>query len=131
MRIGLNRSLVTGIAALVITAWPVHGQAETEPAITSLSSEAAESPPSGTVSAVFVSGTIKKWNPQTKALSLETYLNEKGNPAQELIEVILTAETEILGSDALAESPEVREGQDVDAEFDPATRKATYLYIYS
>lgn len=96
-----------------------------------LRAEEAAPDPRPEPDAVFISGTIQKWDQTARRLSLETYLNESGNPAQNLVEMILTPETEILSSDAKGGTPEVHEGQDVDAEFDPESRKATYLFIYS
>jgi hypothetical protein len=78
----------------------------------------------------FVSGEITAMDEAAKTVTVKMYGEAAENEADKMLTVTVDASTDITDGEQDRELKSLNAGTEVDVEYDPATKKATYIFVY-
>lgn len=133
--------LVLGLASVILLASPAFAaEAATDAAAQAAAVEAApevaaealaaaeqEAPPTDNLE--FVSGEISAVDEAAKSVTIKLYGEAEGE-AERILTVKVDETTDITDGEKDRDVKSLAVGTEVDVEFDPATNKSTYIFVY-
>lgn len=78
----------------------------------------------------FVSGEITAMDEAAKTVTIKMYGENAENEAEKTLAVTVDANTDITDGEQDRDLKSLTAGTEVDVEYDPATKKATYIFVY-
>ena len=78
----------------------------------------------------FVSGEVSALDEASKALTVKLYGESENTPSDKTLKVNVDANTDITDGEQDRDLKSLTAGTEVDVEYDPATNKATYIFVY-
>ncbi len=78
----------------------------------------------------FVSGEVTAVNETAKTLSVKLYGETENSTENKTLTVSVDASTDITDGEKDRDLKSLTAGTEVDAEYDPASNKATYIFVY-
>ena len=111
------------VAAAVQPASP----APTAPMVTD---QAAASPTPSTENLEFISGEIASMDEATKTITVKLYGETEQTTSDKIVSIKLDDTTDITDGEKDRDIKSLTQGTEVDVEYDPATSKATYIFVY-
>ncbi len=115
----------------VVAATPV---AETAPAAAEVAEPAPLAETLPAVPAVdnleFISGEVSAIDPAAKTVTVKLYGEAENAATDKLVTITLDDTTDITDGEKDRELKTLTPGTEVDVEYDPATKKATYIFVY-
>lgn len=78
----------------------------------------------------FVSGEITAMDEAAKTVTIKMYGEPDENDADKMLTVNVDANTDITDGEQDRELKSLSAGTEVDVEYDPAAKKATYIFVY-
>lgn len=115
---------------------PAPAAAAAEPAETA----PAAAEPNGTATATqaqpaadnleFVSGEISSVDEAAKSITVKLYGENENQANDKILTVTLDSATDITDGEKDRDLKSLTPGTEVDVEYDPATKKATYIFVY-
>lgn len=78
----------------------------------------------------FVSGEISAVDEAAKSVTIKLYGETENEANDKLLSVTLDASTDITDGEKDRELKSLTAGTEVDVEYDPASSKATYIFVY-
>lgn len=78
----------------------------------------------------FISGEITAMDEAAKTVTVKMYGETADNEADKMLTVTVDASTDITDGEQDRELKSLAAGTEVDVEYDPATKKATYIFVY-
>ena len=78
----------------------------------------------------FISGEISAVDTAAKSVTVKLYGETENNPNDKILTVKVEDTTDITDGEKDRELASLTTGTEVDVEYDPATKKATYIFVY-
>ena len=103
------------------------------PAVVEVPAEAvapAETPAPATENLEFVSGEVTAVDVNASTMTLKLYGDVEDGSADKVITVNVDSSTDVTDGEKDRTLGSIEAGTEVDVEYDPATSKATYVFIY-
>ncbi|MBI4352873.1 MAG: hypothetical protein HY593_03000 [Candidatus Omnitrophica bacterium] len=86
--------------------------------------------PSATENLEFVSGEVSGVDEAAKTITVKLYGETEGETAEKMLTVNVDENTDITDGEKDRELKSLTAGTEVDVEYDPASKKATYVFVY-
>ncbi len=109
---------------------PVAVEAAPAPATTVASAEESVPATAANENLEFVSGEVSTVDPVTKSVTVKLYGETENNTTDKTLTVSTDASTDITDGEKDRELTSLSAGTEVDVEYDPTTKKATYIFVY-
>ena len=116
---------------------PIVPMPTSAPSVTTVTTEA---PPSGGAAGIvaakttdnleFVSGEVTAMDEAAKTISVKLYGETENNANDKILVIKLDETTDITDGEKDRDIKSLTNGTEVDVEYDPATNKATYIFVY-
>lgn len=105
---------------------------ETAPDTASVVAEPAAEPQDATLvdNLEFISGEVSELNEAGKEVSVRLYGESEDATSDKVLKVALDENTDITDGEQDRDLKSLTVGTEVDVEYDPATNKATYIFVY-
>ncbi len=118
-------------APVVVAATPIEvpKPAMTETAAPVVSSEEPVSAPVNE-NLEFISGEVSAVDAASKSVTVKLYGETENNTTDKTLTVTTDASTDITDGEKDRDLASLSAGTEVDVEYDPATKKATYIFVY-
>ena len=110
-------------AAAVSAATPVSPTPSAAPASSTAETTNAEN-------LEFISGEVGALDEPSKSLMVKLYGETENAPSDKTLKVTVDANTDITDGEQDRDLKSLTVGTEVDVEYDPATNKATYIFVY-
>ena len=78
----------------------------------------------------FVSGEVSTLDEASKTLTVKLYGESDSTPSDKTLKVTVDPNTDITDGEQDRDLKSLTAGTEVDVEYDPATNKATYIFVY-
>ena len=78
----------------------------------------------------FVSGEVSAMDETAKSLTIKLYGETENAPTDKTLKVTVDSSTDITDGEQDRALKSLSAGTEVDVEYDPATNKATYIFVY-
>jgi len=78
----------------------------------------------------FVSGEVSAMDDASKSLTVKLYGESENTPSDKTLKVNVDTNTDITDGEQDRDLKSLTVGTEVDVEYDPATNKATYIFVY-
>ena len=78
----------------------------------------------------FISGEVSEMDEASKAVTVKLYGETDNAPSDKILKVTVDANTDITDGEQDRDQKSLSAGTEVDVEYDPATNKATYIFVY-
>ena len=78
----------------------------------------------------FVSGEVSAMDEASKSLTVKLYGETENAPSDKTLKVTVDSTTDITDGEQDRDLKSLTAGTEVDVEYDPATSKATYIFVY-
>ncbi|HTL71415.1 MAG TPA: hypothetical protein VL404_09010 [Candidatus Eisenbacteria bacterium] len=111
------------------TAAPAAAETTAAPAETT-AAPAVENVPAVAENLEFVSGEVSAIDETAKTVTVKLYGETENEANDKLLTVTLDTSTDITDGEKDRELKSLAAGTEVDVEYDPATKKATYIFVY-
>jgi hypothetical protein len=78
----------------------------------------------------FVSGEVTSTDPAAQSVTVKLYGETEDASSEKILTVTVDAETDITDGEKDRDLASLAPATEVDVEYDPATNKATYIFVY-
>ena len=78
----------------------------------------------------FISGEVSALDEASKSLTVKLYGETENAPSDKTLKVTVDTNTDITDGEQDRDLKSLSVGTEVDVEYDPATNKATYIFVY-
>ena len=103
---------------------------EAAPAVETAPAETAKTADAAAENLEFVSGEVSALDEAGKSLTVKLYGETENAPTDKTLKVAVDTSTDITDGEQDRELKSLTVGTEVDVEYDPATNKATYIFVY-
>ena len=101
------------------------------PAATPASAESATATPAAPAENLeFISGEVSAVDEANKSVTVKLYGETENTPGDKSITVMVEKTTDITDGEKDRDLKSLTNGTEVDVEYDPASNKATYIFVY-
>ena len=86
--------------------------------------------PANTENLEFISGEVSTLDEPAKSLTVKLYGETENAPSDKTLKVEVDSNADITDGEQDRDLKSLSVGTEVDVEYDPATNKATYIFVY-